>query len=1586
MATPRAVSSLSPTIQGQRAMIRFILSLLLVCLGTLANAEAPPPQFDKLERPAEDAIMVPERFLRPWDAVTFFFDQDKGPAVGGVEDEPQRVVRMEPAWAGEWRWLNSRTLQFRPVEPWPPLTRVMVDSAGQRRQLLALLPAPTRSSPAHDTENLPQFDRVTLTFPAPVDPAALARLLTLEVRPLPAVGPEGLRVLNAKDFEIKVGERADRSAEASYVVILRDPVPGNHQVNLKLRLSDDPDLNDELQTLSFRTAEPFRLNHLECGQVGEKDYRHRDIYFTDKQIKDFTYCKRGSDYQDAQNASPALLLAFNHDLAKPEGEDRALPPLVARNLLHFTPPVEALKVTVAGSRLIVSGRFASDQLYTLRLGPSNLRDRHDNPLLLKGDEEFRLAFAPERPSLQWDAAQGIIERLGPQMVPLRGRGFSRVDLRIHAIDPFSRDFWPFPNEPVLVDDNQEPPLPGIEPQPHQQGRDIVVEEIVKRLKTLGSPAFSEVVALPLLKGGALAKFGLDLKPSLTHIAGSERPGTYLVGLRPLDSSNQRAWIRIQVTDLALTAVEEREQVHFFVTSLATTKPVSGAEIQLEGVNVQGHWCKTERGVTDNQGRFAWQAPGNARCSLRRVSVQKGEDVLVLDPNRPLPRYAKERWSVPKGNAENADWLSWTTADLHGRRESPRLLCHLFTERPIYRPEEPVHIKGMVRDYLKGQLHFGKGDGTLVVRGPNDQEWRYPVKLDEYGGFYHRFGEETPATGDYRIHFESKEGAGKAETSTAANSGEDPENTEETSTDEEGNTTDNEESGDEPTNNTTCGEVTFKKEAYRLPTFEVLLNAPQRVSLEGEFTVQLTARYFAGGLVTDRPLQWRVAQFPFAWTPPRREGFFFSSDARFSADQDFRTTPTLQRQGQTDEEGGATLTLDPTVEPTAQPRRYLIEATVTGPDEMQARYTLPVVALPPFVLGVKLPRYFTEADAVEPEILVADPDGKPLAGRAVTVRLIKRNWNSILQASDFSQGAAKYVTEVIEETVSETTLTSTSDVQKLHLPLREAGVYLVQLEAADRLGRRQQVSVDFFVEGKTPVTWSQPPAQTVTITADKDAYNPGETANLVVQSPFQTARALAVVEEPEGPFRYEWMDIVNGYSRLPLAVRKQHLPRVPVHFLLIRGRLPDQSLAPTAPFDLGKPVTLAATHWLKVNPVKNTLTAKLEAPAKALPGQEIEVLLRLADDEGKPVAGEATFWMVDQAIFALAKEQPLDPLPHFIISRRGQLVAHDSRNLAFGILPLKEMPGGDGEKATGEDWGLDNMSVRKNFTPVPVFLPKVAVGADGLARIKVKLPDSLTVFKLRAKVVSGPDRLGHTTGEIQVRQPILAQPALPRFVRPGDQFSAGFIGRVVEGAGGDGKAGVKLDGLRLEGTNEQRFTWADKKPQNLDFTVTVPDPGLRADGGLQRERVRVLFTLERLADQARDAVEVTLPIQPDRHPIRRTQLKDLAPGATLELPAPPEPIRAGAFHRVLTVSTDPGLARLIAGLDTLLAFPYGCTEQRLSQAWVLLALRNLGRIVARGRSMSKRASMAVRAVAQLIAESIDDQGLVAFWPRAGVMSH
>src|SRR3974390_1965020 len=123
----------------------------------------------------------------------------------------------------------------------------------------------------------------------------------------------------------------------------------------------------------------------------------------------------------------------------------------------------------------------------------------------------------------------------------------------------------------------------------------------------------------------------------------------------------------------------------------------------------------------------------------------------------------------------------------------------------------------------------------------------------------------------------------------------------------------------------------------------------------------------------------------------------------------------------------------------------------------------------------------------------------------------------------------------------------------------------------------------------------------------------------------------------------------------------------------------------------------------------------------------------------------------------------------------------------------------------------NISGRKNFPPVPIYLPSVKVGPEGSVKIKVKLPDTLTVFKLRAKAVSGPDRFGFAGGEMLIRQELVAQPLLPRFVRPGDTLDVGLVARVVEGPGGGGSALIAAKGLDLMGATTQKLDWSQGKP-------------------------------------------------------------------------------------------------------------------------------------------------------------------------------
>ncbi|MBW8874214.1 MAG: alpha-2-macroglobulin [Acidobacteria bacterium] len=1494
-----------------------------ICLSLLAASQtgAAAPK-------RSGPVVVPDRFLRRWDPVTVFFNQDpRGEKAGkpGPEDHPERFVRMAPAHPGAWTWVDARTLQFKPAEPWPPLQRFRFTVGNAPAITLdTLISPPAKTLPAENEEVADPVKAITLVFPEPLETQTLGRMLSIEVRPLPGVargaGGAGAepRWITARDFQVKALDRKERNDPAPYVVTLATPIPLGSKAVLHFRLSLGEAAPESSLDLAFTTAEPFRVVSLGCSGSRVPVTAAGTRYGREQALR----CGP-DDRQVVVELSAAPV-----DLGPIEG----------RNLVRFEPAVSGLTFEVSGRQLLVSGSFERETLYRVSLAPAAagaVVDGHGRRLDLRGSTETFLVFPQRESYLRWSASQGIVERFGPRMAPIEGRGDERLDLRLYPIDPLDRSLWPFPDSPVAVDEGKRPPGPGEEPAPWKAPeRNVPASELALHLQTLGSPPVSTLVTLPLRREGSSARFGLDLGPYLDKLAPRGAPGTYLVGLRRIDRSSQRSWLRVQVTDLTLTVAEEPRAVVFAVNSLSTSLPVGGAKVRVEGsvkeAGGEARWTTFFEGTTDAAGRVAWNPPGHDSSrseSVRRIVVQNGNDLLVLDPGHAPDGYADGQWSPT-----HQSWLGWVFDDLAARGPQAETLCHLFTERPVYRPEDGVHVKGYLRRREKGELTPVRPEGRVIVQGPGDLVWRYPVEVTAAGSFYKFFKEEKLPTGVYSARFEDKDGH-------------------------------------------SFGSVSWRMEAYRLPRFEVRLDAPDRVPLDREFKVGLTGIYYAGGRVAGRPVAWRVTQFPYTWTPKHRSGFLYSSDGRFSRTATFESTPRLEKRDTTDAEGAAKLVLNPAVEPTAQPRSYVVEATVTGADDQTVTATRQIVALPPFVLGLKVPRFLERATQIRPEVLVVGLDDKPVAGMEVKVRLLQRQWHSHLRASDFSDGVARYMTDVVDEKVHEVKVKSGAEALAVPLAIPRSGVYIVEIEASDRLGRTQVVKVDLYAGGDQAVTWTKPPAGVFTVTSDKASYQPGETAALVLQSPFQKGEALAVIEAPEGN-RYEWVAVEGGAATFNLPIRGNWAPRIPVHFVLMRGRVPGTGPQPGNSTDLGKPATVAATTWLKVEPAANRVDVKLTHPEKARPGQKVEIRIDLRDPQGNPRPGEVTLWLVDQAVLALGKEQRLDPLPDFITKVLSHLTVRDTRNLVFGFLPFAENPGGD-QGGTGEGSLLDRATVRRNFKAVPYFNPNIQVGPDGTTKVAVELPDDVTVFKIRAKAASGPDRFGFGTSQIAVRLPIVIQPALPRFVRPGDRFLASGIGRIVEGDAGPGKAEIRVQGVELGGPAKKTFTWTDQ-PERLEFPVTVPTPPFKADGTLAYDRVAFTFGVERTADGASDAFEVKLPVRDDRRPIQIRLMKELAAGSPLAIPALPEPARPGSVRRSVLVSDQAALVRMAAGLDFFNQYPYGCTEQRLSQARAEMALKRF-RVLLHQEGDDGRMKRAVEDTLQWLPQVVDPHGLVAYWP-------
>ena len=163
-----------------------------------------------------------------------------------------------------------------------------------------------------------------------------------------------------------------------------------------------------------------------------------------------------------------LTLTFN---AEPETLDI----LRAREALRITPPVDDLAVETDGN---APARYRQVPLrQVLRtLHRAGRAERQARRALASAFSQ-RFAFTATCRRMQWDAGYGVVERFGPQLLPLRGRGYDRADIRIHAIDPLARDFWPFPEHGVETSDAEAPPLPGNEPARWSESGNIEAEAI-----------------------------------------------------------------------------------------------------------------------------------------------------------------------------------------------------------------------------------------------------------------------------------------------------------------------------------------------------------------------------------------------------------------------------------------------------------------------------------------------------------------------------------------------------------------------------------------------------------------------------------------------------------------------------------------------------------------------------------------------------------------------------------------------------------------------------------------------------------------------------------------------------------------------------------------------------------------------------------------------------------------------------------------------------------------------------------------------------------------------------------------------------
>jgi alpha-2-macroglobulin len=434
-----------------------------------------------------------------------------------------------------------------------------------------------------------------------------------------------------------------------------------------------------------------------------------------------------------------------------------------------------------------------------------------------------------------------------------------------------------------------------------------------------------------------------------------------------------------------------------------------------------------------------------------------------------------------------------------------------------------------------------------------------------------------------------------------------------------------------------------------------------------------------------------------------------------------------------------------------------------------------------------------------------------------------------------------------------------------------------------------------------------------VALDKAEYRPGDTMEVAVTTRTAGKMTIAVVSE-----RVEIMTVVDvqpGLARVPIVIGKDWGPGA---YLVATLRRPLDTQANRLP---GRAI---GARWFSVARAAHTLEVTLKLPDLTRPSEILHVPLQidgLVNGEEARVVVAA----VDVGILNLTAYKPPAPDEYYLGQRR---LSTEIRDL-YGQL-IDGMQGVPGRVRTGGDAGSAELAgAPPTQPPLALYSGLVTVSPNGTAEVSLPLPAFSGTLRVMA-IAWSKDKLGHATGDVIVRDPVVLTATLPRFLLGGDHSTMQLDLDNVEGVPGD---------YQLQVTPDGPFGLSDPSPHTLHLAAK------------QRGTVRLVLDAAGVGTGTL-AVHLTGPnglslarqyglaVKPATQMLTRRTVKSLTPGESLTLS---NDLFADLVPGTGTVALSVGpstaldVATLLQALDR---YPYGCSEQITSRALAWLYVNEL----------------------------------------------
>ena len=868
-------------------------------------------------------------------------------------------------------------------------------------------------------------------------------------------------------------------------------------------------------------------------------------------------------------------------------------------------------------------------------------------------------------------------------------------------------------------------------------------------------------------------------------------GDYYVATAPSEYYLQG--FAFSVIDTSLVVKVAYDEVLAWAVDYQTGQPLEGVRLEATGAGLLSRTA-----VTDGDGLASFRLQPATEVPL----YSEREFVVTLNDG---VRYgvAATTWQQGASPYELGVQFEYYPVRYKG---------HIYTDRPIYRPGETVEIKAIVRDDDDARYTVPDDAESIdvVIRDPQGTEvLRQDVVLSPHGTFPVSLPLDAKAsTGNYIVEL--------SWSATVAFGG---------------------------TQQVQFAATSFLVAEFRRPEFDVTVTTPGDAYVNGE-TIAVTAEasFFFGGAVQGAGVQWSVLSSPASLSSQEFARYSFSDYDYWNFIETNAEPVRLRGSGVTGTDGRVTFGVPATLLADEGPQEFTIAATVIDENGQALSASTSVTVHPADrYAGIRTTEWLGIAgEASTIELVTLTKEGALAPNTPVQVEVYERRW--ITTKVQTSTGARQYRSEPVDELVATLAATTGADATgTTTFSPTKTGTLRIVAVVTDASGREARSGTYLWVGGSEYASWRVTNDDLIALVADRDEYRPGDTAEILVPSPYEGMIGLVTVERGTIHDR-EVRTFATNSERISIPLGDESMPNVFVSVVLYR---PPTAEDPVPRYKVGY-------VNLKVSTESRHLAVSIRPDRdQAQPGDTVTYTVEVKDWEGRGVQAEVSVAVVDKAVLALEDERSIDGLKAFWFERglgvRTASTMAVSINRSNDAIPAPQ----GGGKGGG---GFDKDTLRTEFRNTAYWHAQIQTDGNGVAHVSVKLPDNLTTWRFQARAISGDILVGEATNELVSTRPLLLRPALPRFLRVGDQVHLRVLVRNATDASTTATVGIEASGIRLGDQSDRTVN------VGAGQSVVLAWPALAFEEGT----ATVTFD-GRATNGTEDAVQIEFPVHLDVSP-------------------------------------------------------------------------------------------------------------------------